>query len=62
MPVEVEITIQPDGTFLVPRGDSCQNKLLLKLFEDIVDCEVLERFFALSDQSENIDGPSDLCG
>lgn len=61
----MEIVIQPDGSFLVPRGNSQENQFVKELFTDIVEQDefsALEDFLAVSENFEQIFGLSGLCG
>ena len=60
-----EIVIQPDGSLLIPRGHSDENKFFTSLLEDLVDendQDSLSKFFDVSEQSEVIFGSPGLCG
>ena len=59
---EIELTIQPDGKFLISRGDSHHNDLICQIFEDCTDISILQSFFSISDDSELIFGEDRLCG
>ena len=61
----MEIIIQPDGSFLVPRGNFQENQLVKELFTDIVEQDefnALEDFLAVSENFEQIFGSPGLCG
>ena len=59
---ELEITIQPDGTFLIPGDRPDQRELVFKIFKDIAkDSSQLHRLFEIND-SEMIFGSNTLCG
>ena len=60
-----EITILPDGNFLVKRGTFSDNQLLIKFLTDIIDEESLEYlrgFLSVTDDTDLIFGSTGLCG
>ena len=60
-----EITIQPDGALVVPRGASSDNQFYSELLADMVTEDTrasLEVFFAIAEDSEIIFGSPGLCG
>ena len=60
-----EIIIQTDGDVLIPRGTARENQFYKELLEGMVNDdarESLDRFFAVTDESEIIVGSSGLCG
>lgn len=59
--MEIELTIQPDGSFLIPRGDYQKNAAFIRLFDGVVNIDDLENFFAMAEESEQILGEN-LCG
>ena len=60
---KIEFIIQPDGSLLVPRGDSRQNELTSSLLSDEVDDkDALSNFLAVSDDCELLFGDQFLCG
>lgn len=61
-PVSINISVQNDGTCIVPRGTSHQNQIICELLDGVADLEGLYDFFALRENSEMIFGDSDLCG
>lgn len=63
MASEIEITILPDGRFLIPRGSQDQNAITLQVFSgESTNEEHLAGFFSIADESELIFGDSELCG
>lgn len=60
-----DITIQSDGSLLIPRGHSADNKFFTSLLKDLTDeseQRSLAEFFEISEQSEAIFGDPGLCG
>jgi hypothetical protein len=63
MESEIEITILPDGTLLVPRGFKDQNEMVRQLLiEEVADPEALSRFLAVADECQVLYGKSTYCG
>lgn len=58
----IEIIIQPDGSFLVPRGTNEENQVLRDLLPDVDDPAALENFFAITEDCERLFGDQFLCG
>ena len=54
--IEIELIIQTDGSYLIPRGDLQQNAAFLRLLEDAINTDDLENFFAMTEESEQIFG------
>lgn len=60
-----EIIIQTDGDVLIPRGTARENQFYKDLLKDMVadnTRDSLDKFFAVTDDSEIIVGSSGLCG
>lgn len=60
-----EIIIQPDGSFLIPRGTVEENSFFRDLLNDLIDEDQkssLSSFFSATEESEIIFGSSGLCG
>ncbi len=60
-----EVIIQEDGDVLIPRGTARENQFYKELLKDMVSDdtrESLDKFFAVTDDSEIIFGSSGLCG
>lgn len=61
----MEITIQVDGSLLVPRGTSDDNQFYSQLLSDMLNPEEaqdLANFFAFADDIETLFGHESLCG
>lgn len=62
---EIEIEINADGSFLVPRGDKESNAVWINLLNDISDEKKAEIVNFLSTSQDEIiysDLPNSLCG
>jgi len=60
-----EIIIQSNGDLLIPRGTARENQFFKELLTDMVADDTrdsLDKFFAVTDDSEIIFGSSGLCG
>ena len=61
----MEITIQADGSLLVPRGTPDDNQFYSQLLSDMLspeEAQDLANFFASSDDIETLFGHESLCG
>ena len=60
---EVEITILPDGSFLVNRGNLENNKIIYKLLKNNVkDHKAFQEFISMADESTILIGKKTFCG
>jgi len=60
-----EIIINPDGSFVIPRGTPSENQFFYDLLQNMLSSEQtqeIETFFAFSAENERLVGDSNLCG
>ena len=60
-----EITINPDGSLVIPRGTPSENQFFSELLQDVLSFEQIQEirtFFAFSAENERLVGNSNLCG
>ena len=60
---EVEITILPDGSFLVNRGNLENNKIIYELLKNSAkEHKALQEFISIADESTILIGKKTFCG
>lgn len=61
--MEIELEIQSDGSFLIPRGTKKHNDILREIFNgETVDDEGLSSFLSATDDVDLIVGETTMCG